>query len=263
VLFKLTPTVNLYANAGKGFETPTLVEMAYSPGGGGFNFNLDPATSNNYEVGAKAYLGWNTRANIALFKIDTDNEIVVADNINGRSSYQNAGGTDRKGMEISVDSDFGSGFTGYASYALLDAEYTDPFCSGQVATNLSQCLAKKGAWVKDGKTIPGTYRDTAYAELAWKHSPTGFSTALEARANSQVYVADTNNDTAPGYGIMSWRGGFSQNIREWHLAEFLRVNNLFDRDYIGAVKINDGNKRYYEPAANRNWLLGLNASYQF
>jgi len=41
------------------------------------------------------------------------------------------------------------------------------------------------------------------------------------------------------------------------------VNNLFDRDYIGSVKLNDSNQRYYEPAANRNWLLGVNASYQF
>jgi iron complex outermembrane receptor protein len=86
---------------------------------------------------------------------------------------------------------------------------------------------------------------------------------VEARATSQVYVADANNDTAPGYAIASWRGGFNQNIRQWRMSEFLRVDNLFDRDYIGSVKLNDSNQRYYEPAANRNWLLGVNASYQF
>ena len=118
VLFKLTPAVNLYANAGKGFETPTLIEMAYSPGGGGFNFNLQPATSNNYEIGAKAFLGLNTRANIAFFKIDTDNEIVVADNTSGRASYQNAGSTERMGAELSVDSDFGNGGTNRKGHIL-------------------------------------------------------------------------------------------------------------------------------------------------
>ena len=259
VLFKLTPTVNLYANAGKGFETPTLIEMAYQPGGiGGFNIDLKPSTSNNYEVGAKAYLGSNTRANIAFFKIDTDDEIVVSNTTSGRSSYQNAGTTDRKGVEISIDSDFGNGLTGYASYAYLDAEYSSSFCNASTAPN---CAG--GTLVQSGKTIPGTYSDTAYAELAWKHAPTGFSTALEARAYSQVYVADTNNDSAPGYAIASWRGGFNQDIRQWRISEFLRVDNLWDRDYIGSVKLNDSNKRYYEPAANRNWLLGLNASYQF
>jgi iron complex outermembrane receptor protein len=264
VLFKLTPEVNLYANAGKGFETPTLIEMAYSPGGGGFNIDLQPATSNNYEVGAKAFLGTSTRANIALFKIDTDNEIVVADNTNGRASYQNAGGTQRKGVELSVDSEFGNGFTGYASYAYLNAEYSDPFCSGKVASSKSQCTGGTTVyWVQSGKSLPGTYSRTAYAEVAWKYAPAGFSTAVEARAMSKVYVADSNTDTAPGYGLMSWRGGFNQNVRQWQINEFLRVDNLFDRHYIGAIKINDGNKQYYEPAANRNWLLGLSASYQF
>lgn len=259
VLFKLTPMVNLYANAGKGFETPTLIEMAYKPGGiGSFNLDLQPATSNNYEIGAKAFLGMNTRANIAFFKIDTQDEIVVADNTNGRSSYQNSGGTRRKGAEFSVDSDFGNGFTGYASYAYLDAEYSESFCSASIAA-----ICPSANKVASGKTIPGTYRQTAYAEIAWKHAPTGFSTALEARANSKVYVVDTNNDSAPGYGIMSWRGGFNQNVRQWHIAEFVRVDNLFDRTYIATVKLNDSNKQYYEPAANRNWLLGLNASYQF
>jgi iron complex outermembrane recepter protein len=261
VLFKLTPMVNLYANAGKGFETPTLIEMAYKPGGiGSFNLDLQPTTSNNYEIGAKAFLGSNTRANIAFFKIDTDNEIVVADNTSGRSSYQNAGSTQRKGVEIAIDSDFGYGFTGYASYAYLDAEYSSAFCN---ASTSSPPNCGGGTLVPSGKTIPGTYRDTAYAEVAWKHAPTGFSTALEARANSMVYVADTNKDSAPGYGIMSWRGGFNQNVRQWRIAEFLRIENLFDRDYVSSVKLNDSNKRYYEPGSGRGWLLGLNASYQF
>lgn len=263
VLFKLTPSVNLYANAGKGFETPTLVEMAYSPDGGGFNLNLKPSTSYNYEVGAKAFLGMHTRANLALFHIKTDDEIVVANSNNGRSSYQNAGSTRREGFEFSVDSEFGAGFTGYASYAYLNAEYTDPYCSGKVTSNKAQCSGPSVAWVNSGKDLPGTYSRTAYAELAWKYAPMGFSTALEGRAMSKVYVADTNNDSAPGFGTMSWRGGFNQSIRSWKIAEFVRVDNLFDRHVIGSVKINDSNKQYFEPAANRNWLLGLSASYQF
>jgi iron complex outermembrane recepter protein len=259
VLFKLTPMLNLYANAGKGFETPTLIEMAYKPGGiGGFNMDLQPSTSNNYEIGAKAFVGSNTRANFAFFKIDTKDEIVVSDITNGRSSYQNAGNTERSGAELSIDSELGNSFNVYASYAYLDAEYSESFCSGSTAA-----ICPAANKVASGKTIPGTYRQTAYAELNWKYAPAGFSTALEARANGRVYVADTNDMTAPGYGIMSWRGGFNQSIRQWQLGEFLRVDNLFDRHYIGSVKLNDSNKQYYEPAANRNWLLGLNASYQF
>ena len=38
---------------------------------------------------------------------------------------------------------------------------------------------------------------------------------------------------------------------------------MFDREYIGSVRINDGNARFFEPAADRNYLLGLSASYKF
>jgi iron complex outermembrane receptor protein len=265
-LFKLNERVNLYANAGKGFETPSLVEVAYLPGGlGGFNSNLQPATSNNYEIGTKAFIGDSTRATLALFKTDTQNEIVIADNTNGRSSYQNAGGTERKGAELTVDSEFGHGFAGYAAYAYLDAKYSDPFCSGKIASTSSSCTTgtTKGTWVVDGKAIPGAYRQTAYAEIRWNHAATGFSTAIEARAAGKVYVDDKKTESAPGYGILSWRGGFAQNINKWRFAEFLRIENLFERNYVSSVKVNDSSSQYYEPGSGRNWLMGLNASYQF
>ncbi len=263
-LFKLNDMVNLYANVGKGFETPSLVEVAYLPDGtGGFNSNLQPATSNNYEVGTKAFIGANTRATLAVFKTDTQHEIVVAQNLNGRSSYQNAGGTKRNGVELTVDSDFGKGFAGYASYAYLDAKYSDSFCSGTTAATSASCTGTGVAWVNGGKIIPGTYRQTAYAELSWKHTPTGFSTAVEARGVGKIYVSDKVNDNASGYALLNWRGGFAQNLNKWRIAEFLRIENIFDRNYVGSVKVNDSSSQFYEPGANRNWLLGVNAAYSF
>ncbi|OIQ82446.1 Fe(3+) dicitrate transport protein FecA precursor [mine drainage metagenome] len=264
VVFKLTPMVNLYANAGKGFETPTLIEMAYSPVNGAFNFNLKPATSNNYEVGAKAFLGPDTRANIAVFRTDTSNEIVVANSVSGRPTYQNAGGTERSGVELSVDSDFGGGFAGYASYAYLDAKYTDAFCSGAIASSASACAGTAGtSWVAGGKAIPGTYRQTAYGEFSWKYLPAGFSTALEAQSMDKVYVTDKTSENAPGYAVLNWRGGFSQSPGKWRIAEFLRIENIFNRNYISSVRINDNNNQFYEAGDGRNWLLGFNASHKF
>ncbi|MEJ2687463.1 MAG: TonB-dependent receptor [Gammaproteobacteria bacterium] len=48
-----------------------------------------------------------------------------------------------------------------------------------------------------------------------------------------------------------------------HLDEFVRVNNLFDRKYVGAVIIADFNHRYFEPAPGRNFMVGVTASYRF
>src|ERR1019366_8817692 len=56
VTFRAASAVNLYASYGKGFETPTLDELAYRSTNGslpGLNLALKPARSDNYEVGVK------------------------------------------------------------------------------------------------------------------------------------------------------------------------------------------------------------------
>ncbi|MDN5871270.1 MAG: TonB-dependent receptor [Nitrococcus sp.] len=44
---------------------------------------------------------------------------------------------------------------------------------------------------------------------------------------------------------------------------FARINNLFDEDIIGSVRVNAFGGRYYEPAPGRNWMLGLWVSKSF
>jgi len=118
--------------------------------------------------------------------------------------------------------------------------------------------------INSGSKIPGTYRYTLFGEIAWKHPATGFSTALEVRKFSESNVSFNSADgKADGYTVFSWRGGLSQKLGNWKFNEYIRVENLFDQGYIGSVRVADSNQRYYEPAPTRNWLLGLNASYQF
>ena len=61
--YDVSPRLKLYANVGKGFETPTFAELAYKPGGAtGLNFALQPALSTHREAGAKLKLGAASRA---------------------------------------------------------------------------------------------------------------------------------------------------------------------------------------------------------
>ena len=87
--------------------------------------------------------------------------------------------------------------------------------------------------------------------------------ALEGRHNSKVYVNDMNTDTAPSYTIFNLRAGLQQDLGKWNFSEYVRVENMFDKEYIGSVRVNDGNGLFFEPAAERNYLLGLSASYKF
>jgi iron complex outermembrane receptor protein len=252
-IWKVTPTFNLYANYGRGFETPTFVEAAYNSATSGAtpNLSLKPSTSENFEIGTKAYLTDNTRANLTLYYIKTDDEIVVSQiDAANRSIFTNANKSIRKGVELSLDSSFDNNIATYFAYTLLDAKFDSAFNSAN-------------GLIQSGNRIPGTYSNQLYGEVSWKYAPLGFYTALEARYNSKVYVNDINTDSASSYTIYNIRAGFQQTLNNWAFKEFLRIENLTDKEYIGSVRINDANSRFFEPSAERNYLLGLSAQYKF
>lgn len=252
VVYHLSPTVNLYANAGKGFETPTFIELAYQANGAsGLNFGLRPSTSRNVETGVKALVGRSTRINLALFEVRSEREIVVDASASGRTVYANAGRTQRRGLELSIDGRLLPELQATLSYSRLDATFDDSYRSSTGTTILA------------GNQLPGTPRNTLYAELAWRHRASGFDTAIEARASSRVYVNDVNADAAAGYTVVNWRGGFAQHLGRVELKEFVRVENLADRRYVGGVLVNDANGRYFAPAAGRNFIAGINAAVEF
>ncbi len=269
-VFKLTPTLNLYANAGRSFETPTFIELAYQPApASGLHFALQPSRSNQYEVGLKAYLTNDIKANLALFKIDTRNEIVINTNAGGRATYQNAGDTERRGIELAIDGPLGAGFNGTFAATWIDAKFRDGFSSCGGVT--PPCNAASQIAVNSGNTIPGIPRFSIYGELTWAYQPLGFSTALEGRWNGKAEVNDANRtvradapaDPVAAYFVAGLRAGFEQKLGNLKLSEFVRIDNLFDKKYIGAIYVNDQNGRYYAPAPERNYLVGLNASYAF
>ncbi len=255
-VWKITPAFNLYANYGQGFETPTFIEAAFNAVNNGVpNLSLKPSKSRNYELGAKAFLADNHQVNFNIFKIDTDDEIVNKEtNAANRSVFGNAKKTKRKGAELSIESQFSNNISTYLSYSLLDAEFDADFTFTTTSGTRT---------IQSGNKIPGTYRTQIYGEIAWKYAPLGFSAALEGRHNSKVYVNDINSDSAPSYTIFNLRTGFQQQIGNWSFSEYVRVENMFDKEYIGSVRVNDTNLRFFEPAADRNYLLGLSANYKF
>lgn len=247
VLYKLTPNLNVYASAARGFETPTLNELFYSGSGNGFNFNLRPSRSTNLEAGLKTMLGADTRLDLALFQVRTDGELTVDASNGGRTSYRNAGETLRRGVELSFDTRFGPGLNARVAASALRAVYEDGFGT-----------------IPAGNRLPGVPRASLYGELGWTAADGKLNAALETIATGKVNPDDANVATpAPGYGIVNARVQARQEMGEWRFKQFVRLNNLFDRDYVGSVIVGDSNRRFYEPAPGRNWVLGVSAQYQF
>ncbi|WP_249678177.1 TonB-dependent receptor family protein [Pseudomonas abieticivorans] len=254
-MYAFTENLHGYVSVGKGFETPTQAEMAYAPGNAeGFNFALKPSTSKQYEIGLKARIAEDTRINAALFQISTDDELVVDESTGGRTSYQNAGKTLRRGVEISLDSQLSEQWSTQLAYTHLEATYDSDFISGSGTT------AKQ---IDKGNYLPGVPKNTLFGELKWQPRD-WLSTALEGMYRSQVYVEDTNQDkAAPAYAVFNWRTRFEQKVDHWTFHQTLRLDNLLDRQYVGSVIVGDSNKRYYEAAPGRSWYAGAGVEYGF
>ena len=112
-LVNLNDRVNLYASWGKGFDAPTLNEIAYNSDSTktGLNLGLQPSRSQQLELGTKLQLAPSASLQAAVFRAKTENEIVVLSNNGGRSRFQNAGGTQRDGFELAYNNQFAKGWT--------------------------------------------------------------------------------------------------------------------------------------------------------
>ncbi len=258
VLYAVDAKVHLYATAGRGFETPTLNELAYrSDGAPGLNFGLQPSRSNSAELGVKTRLDQIGELNVAVFQTRTKSEIVTQTNSGGRTTYQNAGATRRSGLELSWAREVLPDLRAQLAYTWLDARYRDGFatCTGTPCAAPNQTIAA-------GTPMPGIARQSFYAALGYAPLA-GWRGGVEGRILSRVFVNDANSDAAQGYATASANIGYLARIGSWELTGFGRLDNLFDKTYAGSVIVNEGNSRFFEPAPGRTWLLGASAAVSF
>lgn len=255
--FRASPTLNLYANAGRGFETPTFTELSYrSDGVGGLNTALNAAKSRHAELGAKWKAAPGHRIDVALFDITTRDDIVVDTNRDGRSTFKNATQTTRRGIEFQYLGQWSEEWRATLSLSALRARFDQGFVSGS---------GPSATPIAEGNRLPGTPERSAFAELAWspKGAWGGFNAGIEAVHTGKLYVNDANADAAPAATVLNLRAGFTQKFGAWTLGQLLRVDNATDKSYAGSVIVNDGNGRFFEPALPRNWMAALTAKYEF
>lgn len=256
--WQIAPELLAYVSYAKGFETPTFTEMAYQADKYklGFNFALNPSTSDNYEVGLKSqnYLGDFT---FALFQSKTKDDIVSAGTSNGRSTFRNADKTLREGIEFTWNKKLWRDLTATASYAYLDATF-----DADVPVNLDKDGVVLAAAIPSGNVIPGIAKNQAFIGLAWQPEQ-GFYAGLDTQFMDKVYVNDINSDAAASYTVASIYTGYAWKLADWGINGFARVDNLFDKNYAGSVIVNDANKRFFEPADGRNWSAGISINKQF
>ena len=241
--------VNLYGNISSSFDPPATTELANPDGPTGFNQNLESQTATNYELGVKGLITGRLRYELALFHIDVKNEIVPFElEGSGQSFFQNAGKSTHDGLEAAVSMELAPGLTGTATYTWSDMTFDE--------------FRGVGGAVYDGNRIPGVPEQLFNLDLAWVH-PSGFYAGWDLLYVGKFYADNANTVETDDYVVSNLRAGFRWVLDQWVLEPFIGLNNLFDKEYIGNVRLNASFGRYYEPAPERNVYAGVSLRYGF
>jgi len=249
--------LNLYANYGKGFETPTLAEVAYTSSGATttalFNPRLNASKSQHYELGAKWLPTPQSRLDVNLYRVTSTDEIVVASSNFGRTAFKNAPGTSRTGVEVS-------------GKVLLHPQVQASLAGSWIDARFSQAYANNASTVAAGNKLPGIPQSFVFSELLWSSqtlggvkSRTSASTraGLELTSAGKIFANDTNTASADGYTTLNAKLSQGWAVGSSLLTAYGRIDNLTGKQYVGSVIVNQAASQFYEPAPGRSWTLGL------
>ena len=221
------------------FEAPTFTEFA-NPAGTGFRPGLEPQTSESFEVGLRGYL-YDLQLEASLFTVRVYDEIIVdadpgADPDDERTFYRNADRTRRDGVEL------GSRWwpsilprlqlSGALTY--MDARFDD----------------------ESSKDLPGLPDWSAFIDARYQFQQ-GYFAGLSAQYIGSRYADDENSVKVAPQTVADLRLGRKLSSMRYDTQLVIGIENLFDTEYLGNLRINARNGRYYEPGAERRVYAGI------
>jgi iron complex outermembrane receptor protein len=226
----------VYFGFSRSFRYPLLDEL-YSFFTNTINTNLNPQSSDDYEMGIRHYFSGDIYANLDLFRIDTDKEIFF-----NPVTYNNEnldGKTRRDGIEFSFFIKPAEWLTLKTGYAYLDAEI------------------KEGSF--KGKGVPNVPKHKAFADAVTSLGK-GFTVALNAvYVGKRPFISDFSNDFGAQKSYLVLNSKLQYHWKA--LNAFLNINNLTNTKYseFGVIGGFPLEKSFY-PSPRINFLAGVKVS---
>ncbi|MFI5154023.1 MAG: TonB-dependent receptor [Chitinophagales bacterium] len=253
-ILKKLGSISVYANAGKGFSTPTVAELLHS---NTLNPNLQPEDAVDYEIGTRGNLfSGKLYFDVNAFFLQLKNTIVQRIDTNNVFYFVNAGETRQNGIET------------YLSFLILDHPR-------QAISNLK--IWTSFTWHNfhyedfkqvnndySGNQLPGVAPHVFVAGLDL-YSGTGLYANLNYTYSDRIALNDANADFASSFNLFGARIGWQKIFSgpRLKLEIFLGGDNLFNAKYSLGNDINAAAGRYYNAAATANYYAGLSISHFF
>lgn len=217
---------NFYLSYGKSFNTPILYQLFRYSNFMGRNIypnkNLEPETTDTWELGMKQKIGSKTDIHADVFYAKTKDYIRLNDSDKKHEFYENAGDAKTHGFEISLNQHHSDAWTSYINYTWQTGKV-----EGEKNYDIPRHLLHLG---------------TTYSKNPWTVNLDGMfiSDRTEAGEESGHFKA------RDAYFLMNLSTNYQFNK---NFGIQFAVNNLFDREY------------YDEDISNNHYYIGDGRTY--
>ena len=220
--YKADKDTNYYVSYGHSFNPPEMYKIYryseftsywYIP-----NPDLDPETSDTFEIGMKKKLSDRTNLGVTFYHVDTDDKIAASDTLPGQSfkgkkvkQYRNFNKEERNGVEFELSHEFSDKYTGYFNYAWQQGTLED----------------KKAGTESNNYDIP---KHLLHAGI--QYNSDGWNALLDCQ-----YVSERQSDDASGYGAEEAyflvNTAINYKLNDNATLQFA-INNLLDKEYYNS-----------------------------
>jgi iron complex outermembrane receptor protein len=230
--YELNDISNIYASIATANQAPTTSEL-------GENESLEKSQSTNYEIGLKTRTD-KVAYDIALYQNNVDDEIIQIKDANGNSVYDNAGKTQKRGLEFNVAYEVNSNLQLGGAYAYSNYKFKK--FNESVRGNLV---------ARDNNYLPYIPKNQ-YSLFAALNLDNGFKSRITTKSYGSYYMDNANTDKYEGYDFVTdLMVGYEK--KEHNIQ--LNINNIFDKHYAMEVTKDVYGNETYKAAAPRSAML--------
>lgn len=235
----------------KGFSTPTTAEIRASDAQ--INTNLKPESGWNYELGLRFWTpAESVYLDLSTYYYRLNNAIVRRVNANDRDYFVNAGGTQQKGVELQLTSKIIKN----RNSLIINMDFNS-------ALSLNDYKFRNyiiGTTDFSGNLLTGVPKINLNSSLSFDFEK-GFNFFVQHQYQGKTSLNDAASVFADSYHLLMMKLGWRKRLKTTLLNINFGVDNLFNEKYSLGNDLNAFGGRYFNPAADKNYFMGMGLSF--
>lgn len=246
LVYKVNQWSGIHGSISSGFSPPTIAEVRTNEGS--INLDLEAERGINYEAGYRGKFGI-FNVDVTAFYFQLDQTITSYTNEQGVVLFRNAGQTDQKGIEVSLDYVLVRNQNAFFQEIKLNHAFTGHYFSfGEY---------ESGGNDFSGNQLTGVAPNTLVNILDIRTKP-GFYLNFTHQYVDAIPLNDANTVFQESYNLIGGRVGWRTTLgSRWDVEAYGGVDNLLDEQYSLGNDLNAFANRYFQPAPGINFYGGM------